>query len=183
MRPGIVAAIIGLAALAATGAPVTSTRVALVCVIGPGLGSAEKTVFRSADTGRTDRSAGQTPIPGITSEIAATRSGTLAVASSASRGSFVYLNTGGTRWTTPLPKPNDGGALGNDLVSIPAGSAGSSTARSTSLTSAWSTGPPTAAGAGIRLASPGTLSRQVLRTARGQRAATGRRSPVRTRAC
>jgi len=97
-------------------APVTSTRVALVCVIGPGFGSAEKTVFRSADTGRTDRSAGQTPIPGITSEIAATRSGTLAVASSASRGSFVYLNTGGTRWTTPLPKPNDGGALWNDLV-------------------------------------------------------------------
>jgi photosystem II stability/assembly factor-like uncharacterized protein len=39
----------------------------------PGFGSAEKTVFRSADTGR-------------------------------------------TRWTTPLPKPNDGGALWNDLV-------------------------------------------------------------------
>jgi hypothetical protein len=92
-------------------APVTSTRVTLLCVIDPGFGSAEKTVFRSADTGRTDQRAGQTPIPGITSEIAATRRGTLAVASSASRGSFVYLNTGGTRWTTPLPKPNDGGAL------------------------------------------------------------------------
>jgi hypothetical protein len=97
-------------------APVTSSRVALLCVIDPGFGSAGKTVFRSADTGRTDRSAGQTPIPGIASEIAATRSGTLAVASSASRGSFVYLNTGGTRWSTPLPKPNDGGALWNDLV-------------------------------------------------------------------
>jgi len=97
-------------------APVTSSRVALLCVIDPGFGAAEKTVFRSADTGRTDQSADQTPILGITSEIAATRSGTLAVASSASRGSFVYLNTGGTAWTTPLPKPNDGGVLWNDLV-------------------------------------------------------------------
>jgi len=97
-------------------APVTSSRVALLCVIDPGFGSAEKTVFRSADTGRTDQHAGQTPIPGISSEIAATRGGTLAVASSASRGSFVYRNAGGTRWTTPLPRPDDGGALWNDLV-------------------------------------------------------------------
>ena len=97
-------------------APVTSSQVALLCVIDPGFGAAGKTVFRSADTGRTDQRAGQPPILGITSEIAATRSGTLAVASSASRGSFVYLNTGGTRWTTPLPKPDDGGALWGDLV-------------------------------------------------------------------
>jgi hypothetical protein len=97
-------------------APVTSSRMALLCVIDPGFGSAGKTVFRSADTGRTDQRAGQTSILGIASEIAATRSGTLAVASSASRGSFVYLNTGGTRWTTPLPRPDDGGALWNDLV-------------------------------------------------------------------
>ena len=97
-------------------ASVTSTRVGLLCVIDPGFGAAEKTVFRSAETGRTHQRAGQTPILGITSTIAATRNGTLAVASSASRGSFVYLNTGGTRWTTPLPKPDDGGALWNDLV-------------------------------------------------------------------
>jgi hypothetical protein len=33
-------------------APVTSTRLALLCVIDPGFGSAGKTVFRSADSGR-----------------------------------------------------------------------------------------------------------------------------------
>lgn len=97
-------------------APYSPARVVLLCVINPGMGSALKTVYRSADTGRTDHPAGRTPLFGLTGLIAATPGGTLAVASSGARGSFVYLNTGGTRWTTPLPKPNDGGAGWNDLT-------------------------------------------------------------------
>jgi len=92
--------------------PTTATHVDLLCAGNPGLSQAVKTVYRSTDTGRTDTSAGTTGADGISSELAASRSGNLAVAS-ASDGTFLYVNDTGKRaWTEAIA---DAGSGWNDL--------------------------------------------------------------------
>jgi photosystem II stability/assembly factor-like uncharacterized protein len=99
----------------------TSARhVTLLCFgpAGPQPGEATKTVYRSADTGKTWTYAGATPVTGATlqtAQLAASRSGNLAVTSS-SGGSLIYINDGGKRaWKTAV-ELGDGGRGWNDIV-------------------------------------------------------------------
>jgi photosystem II stability/assembly factor-like uncharacterized protein len=95
-------------------APTSPSDVALLCVGSAGFSRAAKTAYRSTDAARTTTSAGTAPELGILTELAATRSGTLAMASTSS-GSWIYLDdTGGTDWSTPVAE-GDGGAGWNDL--------------------------------------------------------------------
>jgi photosystem II stability/assembly factor-like uncharacterized protein len=89
-------------------------KVALLCVGDAGFSKATKHVFRSTDTAKTTTDAGITPRLGIQSTLAATPSGTLAVAS-VSSGSWLYRNTGATTWETVLDEA-DGGSGWNDLL-------------------------------------------------------------------
>lgn len=92
--------------------PTTATHVDLLCVGDPGFSKAVKTVYRSTNTGRTDTSAGTTGLYGISSELGASRSGNLAVAS-ASDGAFLYVNDTGKRaWSQAIA---DSGTGWNDL--------------------------------------------------------------------
>jgi photosystem II stability/assembly factor-like uncharacterized protein len=83
-------------------APVSDTQVALVCVSDPGFSQAGKRVLRSNDTGQTTSPAGNTPRDGIVSLIAAAPNGTLVVSSWGAAGSWIYRNSGGRSWTTPV---------------------------------------------------------------------------------
>jgi photosystem II stability/assembly factor-like uncharacterized protein len=96
-------------------APVTDTKVALLCVANIGLSQAIKGVFRSNDNGQTTSAAAITPWDGITSELAAAPNGTLVVSSWGAAGSWIYRNTGGRTWTTPVAQA-DGGEGWNDVV-------------------------------------------------------------------
>jgi hypothetical protein len=105
----------GLGDVLASVAPTSARDVNLLCVGSAGFSKAAKRVFRSDDTARTTTPAGTTPEWGILSELAATRGGTLAVAST-SAGSWIYLDDGGAdTWTTPV-EDGDGGAGWNDLT-------------------------------------------------------------------
>jgi photosystem II stability/assembly factor-like uncharacterized protein len=95
-------------------APQNRREVALLCVAQAGFSRAAKTAHRSDDNGRTTTPAGTAPLLGITSDLAAAPDGTLALAS-ASSGSWIYLNDGGTPWTTPVAFA-DGGLGWNDLT-------------------------------------------------------------------
>lgn len=95
-------------------APRSPRDVALLCVAQSGFSRAVKNVYRSDDTGRTTTSAGTAPELGIRTELAVAPDGTLALAS-VSSGSWIYLNEGGTTWTTPVALA-DGGNGWNDLV-------------------------------------------------------------------
>jgi len=95
-------------------APISDTKVALLCQANIGFGKAAKRVLRSKDTGLTDRSAGTLPLYGIVSQLAAAPDGTLVV-SSFSIGSWIYRNAGGRIWTTPVDL-GDGGAGWNDIL-------------------------------------------------------------------
>jgi hypothetical protein len=95
-------------------APISDTKVALLCQANIGFGKAEKRVLRSQDTGQTTSSAGTLPLYGIVSQLAAAPNGTLVV-TSYSISSWIYRNAGGRIWTTPV----DGIDLGegwNDVV-------------------------------------------------------------------
>jgi hypothetical protein len=82
--------------------PTSAKNLALLCVGSPQIGMAVKTVYRSADTGKTDTSAGTTGAPGIDAELAASPSGNLLVGAW-SAGSVIYLNDSGkTTWTAAL---------------------------------------------------------------------------------
>jgi photosystem II stability/assembly factor-like uncharacterized protein len=95
--------------------PTTATDVNLLCVGDPGMSKAVKTVYRSDDTAKTTTYAGQAGFEGIQSQLAASRSGNLAM-SSQSDGSFVYVNDGGgTSWSMPVGL-GDGGLGWNDIV-------------------------------------------------------------------
>jgi len=95
-------------------APISDSKVALLCQSDIGFGKAAKRVFRSNDTGQTTTSAGTLPIYGIVNRLAATPNGTLVV-SSFSIGSWIYRNAGGQTWTTSVDL-GDGGMGWNDLV-------------------------------------------------------------------
>jgi len=95
-------------------APISDTKVALLCQGNIGFGKAEKRVLRSVDTGQTTSPAGTMPLYGIVTELAAAPNGTL-VAASSSIGSWIYRNVGGQGWTTPVDL-GDGGMGWNDIV-------------------------------------------------------------------
>ncbi|HEY1332225.1 MAG TPA: hypothetical protein VGH10_12255 [Actinomycetota bacterium] len=96
-------------------APVTDTRVALLCVGGGATGEASKRVLRSGDSGQTTTPAGFTPLEGIVSQIAATPDGTLLVSSWSANGSWIYRNAGGRTWTTSVSLEDEGVGW-NDMV-------------------------------------------------------------------
>jgi len=100
--------------------PTSATRVALLCVANPGFGGADKSVYRSVNTGKTDTYAGTTGRGGIGASLAASPSGNLAVASvSPYAASQLYINdTLKTTWTMVIDKPNDGGAGWGDLTYV-----------------------------------------------------------------
>jgi photosystem II stability/assembly factor-like uncharacterized protein len=95
-------------------APISDTKVALLCQGNIGFGKAEKRVLRSNDTGQTTRPAGTMPLYGIVTQLAAAPNGTL-VAASFSIGSWIYRNAGGQSWTTQVDL-GDGGMGWNDIV-------------------------------------------------------------------
>ena len=95
--------------------PMPAAHVALLCDGNPGFSKAVKTVYLSADTGKTDTFAGQMGPFGIQAQLAASPSGNLAVASW-SDGSFIYINdTHKTSWTM-VEGIGDGGAGWNDIA-------------------------------------------------------------------
>ncbi|HEX9411056.1 MAG TPA: hypothetical protein VF986_05110 [Actinomycetota bacterium] len=95
-------------------APISDTKVALLCQGNIGFGKAEKRVLRSNDTGQTTSPAGTMPLYGIVTQLAASPDGTL-VAASFSIGSWIYRNAGGQSWTTQVAL-GDGGQGWNDIV-------------------------------------------------------------------
>jgi photosystem II stability/assembly factor-like uncharacterized protein len=97
--------------------PMSATRVALLCDGNPGFSKAVKTVYVSADTGKTDTFAGAMGLFGIQAELAASPSGNLAVASS-SDGSFMYINDSHKRAWTRVIGSGDGGAGWNDITYV-----------------------------------------------------------------
>jgi len=97
--------------------PTSATAVALLCVGDPGFSKAVKTVYRSANTGRTVSSAGTTPARGIEAELAASTSGSLLVAAWADRSSIYLNDSHKTAWTTALDL-GDGGAGFADLAYV-----------------------------------------------------------------
>jgi photosystem II stability/assembly factor-like uncharacterized protein len=95
-------------------APISDTKVALLCQANIGFGKAAKRVLRSKDTAQTTSSAGSMPMLGIVSQLAAAPDGTLAT-SSYSIGSWIYRNAGGKTWTTQVDL-GDGGMGWNDIA-------------------------------------------------------------------
>jgi photosystem II stability/assembly factor-like uncharacterized protein len=100
----------------------SATHVTLLCFgpTGPQPGEATKSAYRSANTGKTYTFAGATPVAGATiqtTQLAASRSGNLAVTSS-SGGSFIYINDSQKQaWTTAV-NAGDGGRGWNDIVYV-----------------------------------------------------------------
>lgn len=98
---------------------VSPRRVAMLCVGDPGMGNSTKTVFTSADTGRTATSAGQPDRAGIRSNLAASRGGDLVVSSVGGNpgSSYVYARpAAASAWTTPVAEQGDGGLGWNDVT-------------------------------------------------------------------
>jgi len=95
-------------------APISDTKVALLCQGNIGFGKAEKLVLRSNDTGQTNSPAGTMPLYGIVTQLAAAPNGTL-VAASSSIGTWIYRNAGGQSWTTQVDL-GDGGMGWNDIA-------------------------------------------------------------------
>jgi photosystem II stability/assembly factor-like uncharacterized protein len=89
-------------------APITDTKVAMLCVGDAGTGMSRKRVLRSSDTGMTTTPAGTMPAEGIVSQIAAAPNGTLVVSSWSAPGSWIYRNTGGRQWATSVSLFDDG---------------------------------------------------------------------------
>jgi photosystem II stability/assembly factor-like uncharacterized protein len=95
--------------------PVSASRVALLCSGNATIYYATKSVYLSDDTGRTDRSAGRAGLYGISSQLAASPAGNLAVAS-VSEGSYLYINDShGTTWTEVIDQADNGGIAWNDI--------------------------------------------------------------------
>ena len=97
--------------------PMSADRVAMLCDGTPGFSKAVKTVYVSADTGKTDTYAGQMGLFGIQAQLAASPSGNLAVAST-SNGSFIYINDTHKQAWTMVEGIGDGGAGWNDITYV-----------------------------------------------------------------
>ena len=97
--------------------PYSATDVALLCDGNPGFSKAQKFVYVSTNTGKTDHFKGQMGVYGIQAQLAASPSGNLAVASY-SDGSFIYRR-GATdsRWRRVIAS-GDGGAGWNDITYV-----------------------------------------------------------------
>lgn len=89
----------------------------MLCVGTPGFSRANKWVFQSTDTGRTSADAGDADRPGYTSMLAASKGGTLVIASW-SDGSFMYVRPAGTDTWQHGPAIADGGLGWHDLVVV-----------------------------------------------------------------
>ena len=98
-------------------APISGTKVALLCQGNIGFGQAVKRVLRSNDGAQTTYPAGTTPILGIVSQLAGAPNGTLALSSWGAPGSWVYRNNGGKAWTTSVSL-NDFGEGWNDITFV-----------------------------------------------------------------
>jgi hypothetical protein len=97
--------------------PVSKSAVDLLCSNATGGGQTSKAVYRSADTGKKDTSAGVPPGGGDTPELAASPTGNLAV-SAAFAASYIFVNdTGKTTWTQVVNE-TDGGLGWNDIVYV-----------------------------------------------------------------
>jgi photosystem II stability/assembly factor-like uncharacterized protein len=98
--------------------PTSATDVSLLCDGNPGFSQADKSVYRSTDTAKTDTFAGRMGSFGIQAQLAVSPSGNLAVASW-SDGSFIYINDTktSTNWKMPVAL-SDGGAGWNDVVYV-----------------------------------------------------------------
>jgi hypothetical protein len=95
--------------------PTSAKDLTLLCDGNGGFYKAIKTVFRSVNTGRTDTSAGTTPLLGTGADLAASPAGNLVVGAWSS-GTFLYLNDSHqATWSTPLRRM-DGGAGLNGLA-------------------------------------------------------------------
>lgn len=103
---------IGLVQAVAT----STTNVYLLCDGDPGMSEALKSVYGSTDNAMTLTDLGQMGALGIQAQLAASKSGNLAVASS-SDGSFIYINDtkGGTTWSMPVGL-SDGGIGWGDIA-------------------------------------------------------------------
>jgi len=98
--------------------PTSATDVAVLCDGNPGMSLADKYVFTSTNTGKTDTYAGTMGAYGIQAELAASPSGNLAAAS-VSDGSFMYINDTHKRaWTMVIGKSDGGGGGWNDIVYV-----------------------------------------------------------------
>ncbi|HTU73442.1 MAG TPA: hypothetical protein VMG38_07975 [Trebonia sp.] len=96
----------------------SATKVALLCVGNAGIGKADKTVYRSADTGKTSTSAGTMGPYGIFSQLAVSPSGNLLVAAASAMGSFLYVNDSGDGdWSMPVGI-DDGGLGWGDMAYV-----------------------------------------------------------------
>jgi photosystem II stability/assembly factor-like uncharacterized protein len=98
-------------------APISDTKVALLCQGNIGFGQAVKRILRSNDNAQTTFSAGTTPLNGIVSQLAGAPNGTLALSSWGAPGSWIYRNTGGKTWTTSVSL-NDFGEGWNDITFV-----------------------------------------------------------------
>lgn len=98
-------------------APISDTKVALLCQGNIGFGQAVKRVLRSNDDAQTTYSAGTTPIDGIVSQVAGSPNGTLALTSWGAPGSWIYRNTGGKTWSTSVSL-DDFGQGWNDVTFV-----------------------------------------------------------------
>jgi hypothetical protein len=87
----------------------------MLCDGNPGFSKAEKTVYRSNNMAKSETYAGMLPPYGIQAQLAASASGSLAVASF-SDGTFMDYNDGtGTKWTRVIAS-GDGGVGWNDIA-------------------------------------------------------------------
>jgi photosystem II stability/assembly factor-like uncharacterized protein len=97
--------------------PYSPTKVALLCDGNSGFSKSVKSVYVSANTGKTHTSAGTMGEFGIQAGLAVSSSGNLAV-ESWSDGSFIYINDNhGTTWHTAIAS-GDGGAGFNDITYV-----------------------------------------------------------------
>ncbi len=96
---------------------VSDTEVGLLCIGDPGFGQSTKHMYRSNDTGQTDRRFGAISRNGIVSQLAATPDGRFLITSWGNPGSWIYRSNGGGPWTVPVGL-EDGGVGWNDIVMV-----------------------------------------------------------------
>lgn len=97
--------------------PTSPKAVTMLCVGNPGFSRANKWVFQSNDAGRTSTDAGEADRQGYTSQLAASKGGTIVIASW-SDGSYIYVRPAGGETWLPGPAIGDGGLGWHDLVMV-----------------------------------------------------------------
>ncbi len=98
-------------------APYSATKVGFLCDGDPGFGKAVKTVYLSANNGKTDTNAGTLGLYGIQAQLAISSTGKMAVQAT-SIGTFMYINDNNNRKWYMIIGSGDGGAGFNDLTYV-----------------------------------------------------------------